>query len=133
MFSKKISPSLAICFQQQSSFLPNKPKLAIQVLPSWSTKPLDRNLSFSSSTNISTLPELAKPEPAQPEPTQHRSRNKLKITNVKFSNFPEACPVCHLLQCEQDFRHTIYWTVFETLEESLAKTEEKPPDEEKSS
>ena len=105
------------------------------------------------------LPELVQPEPAQPEPTlpeiaqperaqpelalpepilpdfdkRNRSRNKLKITNVEFSNFPEACPVCHLHQCEQDFRHTIYWTVFETLEECLAKPEKKPPDEERSS
>ena len=78
-------------------------------------------------------PELARPEPFLPDVIEiNRSRNKLKITNVVLTNFPESCPVCHLHQCEIDFRHTIYLTVFNTLEESLAKLEKKPPDEEAS-
>ena len=65
-----------------------------------------------------------------PNPKYLRSSpSKLKMTNVKLTNFPEGCPVCHLHQCELDLRHTIYFTVYKTLEESLAK---KPPDEDPS-
>ena len=73
-----------------------------------------------------TLPELALPELNG----RNRSRNKLRISNVEFTNFPEACPVCQLHQCELDFRHTIHMTVYKTLEETLANIEKKPPDEE---
>ena len=77
-----------------------------------------------------SLSELALPEPTQPEFNgRNHPRKKLEISNVKLTNFPEACPVCYLHQCELDFRHTIYFTVFETLEYSLAKLEKKPPDE----
>ena len=79
------------------------------------------------------LPNLTLPELALPELNgRNRSRNKLRISNVEFTNFPETCPVCQLNQCELDFRHTIHMTVYRTLEETLANIEKKPPDAETS-
>ena len=75
--------------------------------------------------------KLAVPNPTPPEfiGRNHRSKN-IKISNVKITNFPEPCAVCQLHQCELDFRHSIYFAVYETLEDSLAKLKKKPPDEE---
>ena len=55
------------------------------------------------------------------------------MSNAVVTNYPEACPVCHHHQCESDLRHSIYFTVFETLAkfylEHSDENHTKPPDE----
>ena len=69
------------------------------------------------------------PKPLKIETTSTKSKIKLENSNVVITNYPESCPVCHLHQCEMDLRHDIYFTVFKTLQETFAKFDEKPPDE----
>ena len=64
----------------------------------------------------------------QPNALTTDSSSKMSISNVVSTNYPEPCSLCKLNQCETDDPHTIYFTVFKSLDEAFAKYNKKPPD-----
>ena len=59
------------------------------------------------------------------KPGKQESKLKsLKISATVFTNFPEACSVCNLFQCETDLCHSLHFKISESIEESVAKSKE---------